>query len=136
MGIKTKTESAPRKTQAKIKKNKKKISGSLLALCIAGGLVVLAAGAYAGLCAWATAHILPNSQALETDIGGMGYAQAVELLEKTVSQLQAEPVELVCQEAETSVSCYLGVAGLSLDEQALSSQVTLRGKGFFSRGLA
>ncbi|MCC8120471.1 MAG: VanW family protein [Oscillospiraceae bacterium] len=88
-----------------------------------------------GLCAWATAHILPNSQALETDISGMGYTQAVELLEQTVAQLQAEPVELVCQEADTTVSCYLGVAGLSLDQQALSDQVTLRGEGFLSRGL-
>ncbi len=130
MDIKTKTKSTPQ-TPPK----KKTIRAPQLALCIAGGVVLLAAGVYVGLCAWATAHILPNSQALETDIGGMGYAQAVELLEQTVSQLQAEPVELVCQEANTSVSCYLGVAGLSLDRQALSNQVTLRGESFFSRGL-
>ncbi|MCD8331123.1 MAG: hypothetical protein LUB63_01135 [Oscillospiraceae bacterium] len=79
MNTKTKTEAAPRKT--KKAKKKKRSRAPLLAACIVGGVVLVAAGAYVGLCAWATAHILPNSQALETDISGMGYSQAVELLE-------------------------------------------------------
>lgn len=130
MKIKTKKESDPQQG-----KEKKKSRAPLLAGCIGGGLVLLAAAAYLGLCVWASTHVLTNSQALGADISGMRYTEAVELLEQKVTQAQATPVELICEEADASIPCYLGLAGLTLDQQALSDQVTLRGDSFLTRGI-
>ncbi|MGN0968421.1 MAG: hypothetical protein ACI4O3_04035, partial [Oscillospiraceae bacterium] len=106
--------------------------GPRLALLICAGAVVVLAAAYIGLCAWATGHILPHSEAAGVELSGLSTARAEERLEQAAENWQGRSVDLVFN--GRSLSCELDKAALAFDAAAVTEQLTAGEKPFLARG--
>ncbi len=102
--------------------------------CVIGAIVVLCIASYLILCAWASHHILQRTSALGVELAGMTEEEAVAAVEEQVTELQNTPVNLVCEQTESTFSCSLAQAGLSLNETALKQAISQDSGGFLTRG--
>jgi vancomycin resistance protein YoaR len=87
--------------------NQPSVRGKLIALFIAGGIALLMVSCYLGLCFWTafSGRMLPHSQSMSVEVGGMTYAEAGAALQTAFESSYPDgTLELHQTSTQTSIS--------------------------------